>query len=71
MEHNPDLKDDQDVSLYVQRDLVKRKDLPIKIVRDEVVGRFVNFLFSSLTGPYSLSCKQEMSMAFGICPIIL
>ena len=27
--------------------------------------------FILLTGPYSLSCKQEMSLVFGICPIIL
>jgi len=39
MEHNPDLTDDQDASLYLQRNLIKQKDSLIKIVRDEEVGR--------------------------------
>jgi len=41
MEHNPDLTDDQDASLYLQRNLIKQKDSVIKIVRDEEVGRHV------------------------------
>ena len=48
MEHNPDLTDDQDASLYLQRNLIKQKDSVIKIVRDEEVGRFVFFIFRLL-----------------------
>ena len=40
MEHNPGLTDDQDVSLYIKRNLVKQKEPAIKIIRDEEVGRF-------------------------------
>ena len=40
MEHNPGLTDDQDVSLYIKRNLIKQKDPAIKIIRDEEVGRF-------------------------------
>ena len=40
MEHNPGLTEEQDVSHYVQRDLLKHKEAaPYKIIRDEVVGR--------------------------------
>ena len=48
MEHNPDLTDDQDASLYLQRNLIKQKDSVIKIVRDEEVGRFVFSIFRLL-----------------------
>ena len=48
MEHNPDLTDDHDASLYLQRNLIKQKDSVIKIVRDEEVGRFVFFIFRLL-----------------------
>ena len=41
MEHNPGLTEEQDVSHYVQRDLLKHKKAtpPYEIIRDEIVGR--------------------------------
>ena len=42
MDHNPGLTDAEDVALYVDRDLHKRKGgkaPPYEIIRDEVVGR--------------------------------
>ena len=39
MEHNPGLTEEQDVSHYIERDLLKHKEPPYKIIRDEIVGR--------------------------------
>ena len=44
MDHNSGLTEAEDVALYVERDQVKRASCscPYEIIRDEVVGRFVN-----------------------------
>ena len=44
MEHNPGLTEEQDVSYYIKRDLLKHKETPYKIIRDEIVGRYVTKL---------------------------
>lgn len=66
MDHNPGLTDAEDVALYLNRDLHKRKDrkatLPYEIIRDEVVGRHMVASRDVRAGEVIF---EEMPLTFG------